>query len=33
MGDSLCVSNELTAETGRIRIEEGTALLIESKDA
>ena len=33
MGDSLCVSNELTAETGRIRVEEGVALLIESKDA
>lgn len=32
MGESLCVSNELTALKGRIRIKEGIALVIESKD-
>lgn len=32
MGESLCVSNELTAKEGLIRIRAGVALLIESKD-
>lgn len=32
LGESLCVSNELTAETGLIRIRKGRALLIESRD-
>lgn len=31
-GESLCVSNELTAEEGRITIEEGTAWMILSRD-
>lgn len=31
-GESLCVSNELTAEEGWIRIEEGTAWMILSRD-
>ena len=33
MGDSLCVSNELTAPIGHIHIGEGCMLLVESKDA
>ena len=32
LGESLCVSNELTGAEGKIRIREGIALLIESKD-
>ena len=32
LGESLCVSNELTREKGLIRIEKGRALLIESRD-
>lgn len=32
MGESLCVSNELTGKKGLIRIKKGIALLIESKD-
>lgn len=32
LGESLCVSNELTAEYGTITIRKGTALLIEAKD-
>lgn len=32
MGESLCVSNELTGKKGFIRIKKGIALLIESKD-
>lgn len=32
LGESLCVSNELTAENGYIRIRKGRALLIESRD-
>lgn len=31
-GESLCVSNELTAEEGWITIEEGTAWMILSRD-
>lgn len=31
-GESLCVSNELTADVGEIEIEEGVAFLIESRD-
>lgn len=32
LGDSLCVSNEITAESGEITIGKGTAFLIESAD-
>lgn len=32
LGESLCVSNELTAAQGTISIRKGTALLIEAKD-
>ena len=32
LGESLCVSNELAGAEGKIRIREGIALLIESKD-